>query len=187
MKSKSAPRPVRDELLPLAERIREAVSVIGTQLEAANTTGVSPRQMRAYVSARSKPDAQVLSALAASAGFAVEWMISGAGPKLLSDSIGAAREADRGPPDDDVSRHVRARLLSACETAGVDFEAGDPDVERLVVATTELVLAFAPEQRVHVAYAVASAAHLSVLFTRQQALKKAARQAIGTGPAHRRL
>lgn len=109
-------RAVRDDLLPIAARIREATKVIGTQVAAAKAAGVSPRQVRSYVSARSKPDADVLVRLADAAGFTLEWLVTGEGPKRRDEA--AQLEAPFSEPVREEHLAVAERLREVVKRCG---------------------------------------------------------------------
>lgn len=164
--------PVREELREIAARIRDAIEAIGTQAEAARLTGLSATTLKRYVAGRSMPSKDSVEAIATAAKYSFDWIMNGKGHKRLVDSIGESR--DGGPSEADVRAHVRRQLASACETAGVDFDAGDPEVEHLVSSSVDRVLQYAPEQQVFIAATVASAQADAILFTRQQAIRRAA-------------
>lgn len=76
-------RPAKEELRPVAERLREVARSIGTQAEAAAVIGVSPRQMRLYLSAQSEPSVESLATLALASGTSLEWLLSGREPQRV--------------------------------------------------------------------------------------------------------
>lgn len=166
--------PVRDELRDVAARLREAVEAAGTQSEVAELIGVSKTTLKRYVSGRSEAPDEAVRKIAAAASFTFEWVKEGREPKQLAGAIRIARKLDPGPSDDEIRAHVRRHVASACETAGIDFDAGDPEVETFLESSLARVLVYPPEQRVFVAGTVASAQSDAILFARQQAIRRAA-------------
>lgn len=175
------PRPVRDDLLALASRMREAAKAIGTQEAAGRAIGVSLPQMQRYVSARSEPPMKVAAALATAAGFTVEWMLTGKGPKLFSEQMAMAREqsveqdrADREHrvTSGDLRSVVLERIAFACEVAGVEFSPSDADSIQLVDDTVGAISVHPATMRAALTEAVLEGQMLALGYARMVSLRK---------------
>ncbi len=87
------PKP-RKNLPTLGERIRLIAKALGTQAEAAKRAGVSLRQMQKYVANKAQPPPNVLGRLAVSAGFNLEWLVSGAGEARWGEPLPSGVKVD---------------------------------------------------------------------------------------------
>lgn len=163
--------PVRDELRPLAGRVREAVELAGTQIEVAKRLGISPTALKRYISGRAEPQAGVVASLASLAGVTIEWLLTGVGPKVLAVS----REREAQSYEVAAKERIRRRVAAACDAAGVEWLPDGPTEQALVADAAAIVSRFDPADQVKASQAISDALVLAIAFPRRRAMERVLR------------
>lgn len=170
-------RPMKDPAL--ASRLREVVEAIGTQQAAADRVGVSLAQVKRYLQGRSRPSLKVAADLASAGGFAIEYVLTGKGPKTLQESISeGARDAE---PGEDIRDLLALRFRAACDVAGIPQAVSDPDAALLVDMAFTDVMSYPRAYQLHLANSVAEAHRHALLYGQQRALRRVAGIPAGSG------
>lgn len=164
--------PVRDELRPLAGRVREAVELAGTQIEVAKRLGISPTALKRYISGRAEPQAGVVASLASLAGVTIEWLLTGVGPKVLAESIAVSREQEAESYETATKERIRRRVAAACDAAGVEWLPDGPTEQALVADAAAIVSRFDPADQVKASQAISDALVLAIAFPRRRAMER---------------
>lgn len=177
-----------DERDALRDRIRRAVSLVGTQAEAAEASGVSLRQLKKYVSGVALPPPyRFVARLAAAAGLDPEWLMTGSGtperrPIQGEVDLAAAAIPETEAAGESVRRRVllERRVASALQVAYAEFGAAPLEADLQAAAQTIATLVL-DVSRMRDGELKSAAAEFAVVAHRQAHRLARATSSVGSG------